>query len=112
MLRKLVLIAVLAAIAKASTTYLNLAQVVSICALCVFAYFKPFAEGEVNRLQTITLFVTCMTIFYGIMLNAPQGDVDSADSNERTAKARCHPRYQMRLQPSCLGGCRARSWPS
>jgi hypothetical protein len=88
MLRKLVLIAVLAAIAEESTTYLNLAEVVSIGALYIFAYHKPFAEAEVNRLQTITLLVTSLTIFYGIMLNAPQGNVDSGDSNERTAKAR------------------------
>jgi hypothetical protein len=102
MLRKLVLIAVLAAIAKESTTYLNLAQVVSIGALCVFAHFKPFAEAEVNRLQTITLLVTCLTIFYGVMLNAPQGNVDSGDSNERTTKARpsrlC---IRMRFRPNC-----------
>ena len=37
MLRKLVLIAVLAAIAEESTTYLNLAEVVSIGALYIFA---------------------------------------------------------------------------
>ena len=88
MLRKLVLIAVLAAIAEESTMYLNIAEVVSIGALYIFAYCKPFAEAEVNRLQTITLLVTSLTIFYGIMLNAPQGNVDSGDSNERTAKAR------------------------
>ena len=107
MLRKLVLIAVLAAIAEESTTYLNLAEVVSIGALYIFAYCKPFAEAEVNRLQTITLLVTSLTIFYGIMLNAPQGNVDSGDSNERTAKARPYRmRCQMQFQPcaACPAG--------
>ena len=113
MLRKLVLIAVLAAIAEESTTYLNLAEVVSIGALYIFAYCKPFAEAEVNRLQTITLLVTSLTIFYGIMLNAPQGDVDSGVSNERTAKARPLS-HALPNAISAMRGlpCRARSWPS
>ena len=111
MLRKLALIAVLAAIAEESTTYLNLAEVVSIGALYIFAYCKPFAEAEVNRLQTITLLVTSLTIFYGIMLNAPQGNVDSGDSIERTAKARPF-RLHCQNDLTAMRGCRAHSWPS
>ncbi len=113
MLRKLVLIAVLSAVAKESTTYLNLAQVVAIGALVVFAYFKPFAEAEVNQLHTLTLLVTSLTIFYGIMLNAPQGDVTSADSNERSAKAcpLAHATKCRSPDPSFASG-RERCWPS
>ncbi len=91
MLRKLALISVLAATSAKSTTYLYSAHVVSFFTLSFFAYTRPFVEPSADRLQFATLAVTTLSIFYGIMLKAPDGGVGSGiDSNERTAKV-THP---------------------
>jgi hypothetical protein len=87
LLRKLVLISILAAISPKSTTFLYTAHVVSFFYFGLFAYTMPSAEPSVARLQFMTLGVTALTIFYGIMLKAPDGGVGSdVDSNERTAR--------------------------
>jgi hypothetical protein len=87
LLRKLILISILAAISPKSTTFLYTAHVVSFFYFGLFAYMMPSAEPSVARLQFMTLGVTALTIFYGIMLKAPDGGVGSdVDSNERTAR--------------------------
>ena len=87
MMRKLIIISVLSAISPRSTTYLYTAHVVSFFALLFFTYTRPFVEPAADRLQFATLGVTTLSIFYGIMLKAPDGGVGSGiDSNERTSK--------------------------
>jgi hypothetical protein len=83
----LVIISVLAAISRASTTYLYTAHVVSFFYFGFFAYMRPAVEPSVDRLQFATLGVTTLSIFYGIMIKAPDGGVGpDVDSNERTVK--------------------------
>jgi hypothetical protein len=60
--------------------------------------FVPYVEPAADQLQFVTLGVTTLSIFYGIMVKAPDGGVDSAiDSNEQTAKlagaSRIAPRF-------------------
>ena len=108
--RKLVLISVLSAISPKSTTYLYTAHVVSFFAVLLFAYTKPYVEPAADQLQFVTLGVTTLSFFYGIMVKAPDGGVDSAiDSNEQTAKVAHPSRLRLASTSSRSGGseCRA-----
>ena len=108
--RKLVLISVLSAISPKSTTYLYTAHVVSFFAVLLFAYTKPYVEPAADQLQFVTLVVTTLSIFYGIMVKAPDGGVDSAiDSNEQTAKVARPAELRLASTSSRSGGseCRA-----
>ncbi len=111
-MRKLALISVLSAISPRSTTYLYTAHAVSFFVLLFFTYTRPFVDPAADRLQFATLGVTTLTIFYGIMLKAPDGGVGSdIESNERTTKVICpcrSPLAQQELPESrleCRGCC-------
>ena len=115
MMRKLIIISVLSAISPRSTTYLYTAHVVSFFALLFFTYTRPFVEPAADRLQFATLGVTTLSIFYGIMLKAPDGGVGSSiDSNERTSKVTRPSRSPLALEScrSCCLECRGCSLPS
>jgi hypothetical protein len=86
MLRKLLLISVLAVVQEDAASYLWAAFLVSYFAQVLFAYYKPYAEPSLDSLQTLSLTVTCLTMFIGIMLqNSYGGDVDP---NERSVQVR------------------------
>ena len=83
---KLLLISVLAVVQEDAASYLWAAFLVSYFAQVLFAYYKPYAEPSLDSLQTLSLTVTCLTMFIGIMLqNSYGGDVDP---NERSVQVR------------------------
>jgi hypothetical protein len=86
MLRKLLLISVLTVVQEDASSYLWAAFLISYFAQSLFAFYKPYAEPSLDRLQTLSLTVTCLTMFIGIMLqNAYGGDIDP---NERSVQVR------------------------
>ena len=83
-LRKLVLISVLTVVSEDATSYLWAAFLVSLFALVGQGAFQPFIEPLLDRVQALSLLVTCLTIFYGLMLTHPE--VKTADPKERSVQ--------------------------
>lgn len=81
-LRKLVLISVLTVVNADAASYLWMAFLVSFLSLVCHGGCKPYSEPSLDKMQACSLVVTCLTIFYGIMLTHQR--VGTADSNERS----------------------------
>ena len=69
LLRKLVQISVLETfLAKNPTSFLVAGFLISFMSLVGTAALKPYVAPELDRLQTYSLVMTCLTMFYGILL--------------------------------------------
>jgi hypothetical protein len=89
-LRKLILISMLTAVAPNSIAYFNVALAVSFVAFAIFSHFKPSAEPSADRMQICALLVTWLTIFYGLVsASTKYGLPDTAERvGERSVQVR------------------------
>jgi hypothetical protein len=89
-LRKLILISMLTAVAPNSIAYFNVALAVSFVAFAIFSHLKPSAEPSADRIQMCALLVTWLTIFYGLVsASTKYGLPDTAERvGERSVQVR------------------------
>jgi hypothetical protein len=72
MLRKLVLISVIYVISESASVYLWASFLVSFFAHILTTTMRPYSDPRVNRIQMYSLIATCLTVFYGILLDNPK----------------------------------------
>ena len=87
MLRKILLISLLPSMVReGATSFLWGTFLLSFVALLATFSLKPFADPKLESLQLYTLTVTCLTIFYGMMLD--HENIVTADPRESSVQVR------------------------
>ena len=52
-------------------------------ALVVTSTLRPFVDAKLDQLQTLSLVITCLTIFYGLLIQISDSDLIT-DTKERS----------------------------
>lgn len=87
MLRKLLMTGAIALLYDKPVTQLTLGLVVTTAALIHFVRVHPYTSHMVNRIQTISLLVQLITLFYGFILNHNALQERSGETHDGTRRA-------------------------
>jgi hypothetical protein len=83
MMRKLLMISVLTLL-DSTELYMVTGLIVTFAALVLTAQFRPYVDPRLDHLQSLSLIVTCITLFYGLLLTRPIGDVANPKGEDGT----------------------------
>ena len=75
-LRKLLLISVLTIVRPESLSYVWISFLVCFAALVITLHMQPYEDNSLKKMQTYSLVITSLTIFYGIMLHTASADAE------------------------------------